>query len=241
MIKTLPVIFIFLSQLCVAQETTRIVNNSQNGDHEEYYVLSSDKKIRQGSYERKTAFYHVEGFYADGKKEGMWTEYSKRSRLLSRGKYSKGERVGLWKFYNEDGELEQEFDFDNKKMVSDNLLSALKEKVFLVYKGGDSLSTLLDMPPLYIGGKTKMQLALSKNSNLPLIAMLTKTIGKIEISFQVDTSGVASHFRLVSGVGDGCDEEAMKMVKHLPSEWLPATLNGQKVIVQHRIIISVGG
>lgn len=238
--KTLSVLLLLFCQFCKAQETTRITNNNRYGDHEVYYVLSSDKNIKHGSYERKTQSYHVEGFYAGGKKDGIWTEYSKGSRLLSRGKYSNGKRVGLWKFYGMEGELEQEFDFDKKEVVSDNLLPSLRERVFLVYQGQDSMSSLLDRPPLYTGGKTRMMTALARNSNLPLIAMLTKSTGKVEISFHVDTAGIASHFRLVSGVGRGCDEEAMKMVKRLPSEWLPAMLNGKKVVVQHRIIIAVG-
>jgi hypothetical protein len=38
-----------------------------------------------------------------------------------------------------------------------------------------------------------------------------------------------------NGIGSGCDEEALKVVKKLPERWLPGIYKGHAVTVQYFI------
>jgi antitoxin component YwqK of YwqJK toxin-antitoxin module len=42
-----------------------------------------------------------EGFFKDGKLEGMWIAYDAQGNKLSVGEYSNGQKTGKWFFYNE--------------------------------------------------------------------------------------------------------------------------------------------
>lgn len=221
-----------------AQDIERKVVRSKNGNKEEYYVLKSDENILHGSYERKGPESQIIGEYNNGKKVGIWTEYSSGNKLRSRGEYADNARVGLWKFYNWEGELEQEFNFTTKELVSDNLLESLKSKRFAVIKGMDTVAMLLERPPLYITGKTRMQSALTKGSQIALILRLTRATGNVVVGFTIDTTGKARDYKILNGIHDACDAEALRMVKQLPANWLPAKLNGETVEVQHSITIS---
>ena len=44
----------------------------------------------------------------------------------------------------------------------------------------------------------------------------------------VEDSGVHSNFKVLRGIGAGCDEEALRVVRLLPS-WQAGTLNGVNV------------
>jgi len=222
-----------------AQETERKVIRSKNGGKEEFYVLKSDNNIKHGSYERKSEFSRIIGEYKNGLKEGMWTEYSKGSRLRSRGAYNNNEQTGIWKFYNWEGELEQEYNFTTKELVSDILLEATKERLFKVLRGADTIFTAVERPPLYIGGKTKMQSALMRGSQIAILLRLTRASGKVIIGFTVDTSGKARDFRIMKGIHKACDMEALRMVEQMPPNWMPAKLNGELVEAEHSITITL--
>ncbi|HVG15990.1 MAG TPA: energy transducer TonB [Chitinophagaceae bacterium] len=240
--RLLPISVLFLTiTVCHAQETERKVKRSKNGDKEEFYVLKSDNDVMHGSYEKKGNNSSVSGTYKNGLKDGVWTEFSKGSRLRSRGKYLNNEQVGLWKFYNWEGELEQEYDFSTRQLLSDFLLASMKERKFRVIKGSDTIVTFLERPPIYLTGKTRMQSALTKGSQIGLILMLTKASGKVIVGFTIDTAGMPRDYRIISGVHQACDAEGLRMVKQLPPNWLPALLDGKPVEVEHSITIAFKG
>ena len=229
---------LILPALSPAQEIVKKVNRLNNGDKEEFYVLKSDKKILHGPYEKKGQFSHVTGTYNNGLKEGTWTEFSTGDKLRSTGTYLKNERVGLWKFYNWEGILEQEFDFTTKELIYDKLLASMKEREFKVIKGTDTISVFLERPPVYITGKTRMQSALTKGSLLSEIFKMGTDPGNVIIDFVIDTTGHARDYKITSSLNKLCDAEALRMVKQLPPNWLPAKLNGRLVEVEHSITIS---
>lgn len=227
-----------LMRICDAQETVGKVKYSKNGDKEIFSVLKSDNNVLHGSYEKKGNYSSVTGTYKNGLKDGLWTEYSTGSRLRSQGVYVNDVRVDLWKFYNWQGELEQEFNFTTKELVSDNLLEGMKQRKFKIIKGNDTLVGFLERPPVFIGGKTKMQSALTKGSQIATILRLTQASGNVVVGFVIDTTGQARAYRIISGIHEACDAEALRMVKQIPNNWLPAKLNGELVEVEHAITIA---
>jgi len=220
------------------QETERKVKRSQNGDKEEFYVLKSDNNILHGSYEKKGSYTSVSGMYKNGLRDGLWTEHSTGNKLRSRGMYNENIRVGIWKFYNWEGELEQEYDFTTKELISDQLLEGMKARKFKVIKGSDTIATLLERPPVYLTGKSRMQSALTKGSQIGILLRLTQASGNVVVGFTIDTAGKARDYKILSGIHEACDAEAMRMVKQLPPNWIPAKLNGELVEVEHTITIA---
>lgn len=91
----------------------------------------------------------------------------------------------------------------------------------------------LDRPPLYLGGKVDMGVFIGSNLKYPIIALETGVSGKVEIAFTIDSIGQTSNYRVTKGIGSGCNEEALKVVKMLPERWLPGIYKGQAVKVQY--------
>jgi hypothetical protein len=102
---------------------------------EVYFVLKSDKKIKQGDYflffkgelttkDLKTKnIYEIvpgvkeSGQFANNLKDGQWTYFKEptSNRRLEEGKYSKGKKTGVWETFIEDGKVIKSFDSDNNK------------------------------------------------------------------------------------------------------------------------------
>lgn len=52
--------------------------------------------------------------------------------------------------------------------------------------------------------------------------------GRVFVSFVVNTDGSIQDVKLIKGVGFGCDEEAIRVIKSMP-RWNPAKQNGKPV------------
>lgn len=61
--------------------------------------------------------------------------------------------------------------------------------------------------------------------------------GKVYISFVVEPDGSISNVKLVKGIGAGCDEEAMRVIKKSP-KWEPGVQNKQAVRVRYNMPIN---
>ncbi|MEI6747602.1 MAG: energy transducer TonB, partial [Bacteroidota bacterium] len=60
--------------------------------------------------------------------------------------------------------------------------------------------------------------------------------GTVYVSFVVDSKGKVTDVRVLRGIGGGCDEEALRVVRMMPS-WRPGKQNGQSVRVQFNMPI----
>jgi protein TonB len=74
-----------------------------------------------------------------------------------------------------------------------------------------------------------MNQAVGTSVRYPALALRNRAGGDVVIEFLVDEQGRASGHRVKSGVGYGCDEEALRAVQQLPAGWLPGVLAGQPV------------
>lgn len=69
---------------------------------------------------------------------------------------------------------------------------------------------------------------LSNHIHYPEIAKSSNIQGKVVIEFIISEDGSVSNLRLVKGIGGGCDEEAMAVVRNMP-KWTPGKQNGKPV------------
>src|ERR1700761_6587164 len=114
-------LIIILLPAALFAQTTRRTNEDPNG-REVFYVLKSDKNIKEGAYYRYTLYGNnmvCEGFYKNNLKDSLWKYYSFtfKNRLSAIGNYKNDQRVGVWNFYNYMGDLKLQYDYTDKKVV----------------------------------------------------------------------------------------------------------------------------
>lgn len=85
--------------------------------------------------------------------------------------------------------------------------------------------------PSFPGGVKEKNKYFRLNIKYPPVARRNKTQGTVYLSFIVETNGDITNIKVLRGIGDGCDEEAVRVVKQMPP-WKPGKQNGYDVRVQ---------
>lgn len=98
-----------------------------------------------------------------------------------------------------------------------------------------SLAALTDKDkPLYPGGDTELKKYLCLNLRYPNEAIEKHIQGEVIVSFLIDEQGRISDIAATKGIGYGCDEEAVRVVKAMPP-WQPGRRNGKAVKVTYNL------
>ena len=81
--------------------------------------------------------------------------------------------------------------------------------------------------PEFIGGQEDMETFLRTNLIYPKLAKENGVSGIVYVSFKVDKKGNVSDIKVVSGIGGGCDEEAVRIIKLTGGKWIPGSERGK--------------
>jgi protein TonB len=101
----------------------------------------------------------------------------------------------------------------------------------------DEVFSFVEFMPTYPGGEDALAKFLRKNMRYPNMAQENGIEGKVFVQFVVDYEGKISEVQTVGArKGGGLEEEAMRVVKMMPS-WKPGRQNGQAVSVRFNIPI----
>jgi protein TonB len=90
--------------------------------------------------------------------------------------------------------------------------------------------------PQFPGGEIALFKYLSENIKYPPIARENGISGKVYVTFVVDEQGKIKDAKVVRGIGGGCDEEALRVVRGMP-DWKIGKQNGRPVKVQYNLPI----
>ncbi len=90
--------------------------------------------------------------------------------------------------------------------------------------------TVVEQMPDFPGGEAELFKYLQKNIKYPEMARESGITGVVYVKFVVDKHGKISDIQLLRGIGGGCDEEAIRVVKSMP-DWKPGRQNGMPVPV----------
>lgn len=90
---------------------------------------------------------------------------------------------------------------------------------------------IAEQQPEFPGGITAMMKFLSQNMRYPSQARRMGIEGSVFVEFVVDQSGAITAARVIKGIGAGCDEEAVRVVRKMPP-WKPGVQNGKPVKVR---------
>jgi periplasmic protein TonB len=90
----------------------------------------------------------------------------------------------------------------------------------------------LDNLPTPVGGYESIM----KKIVYPEMAIKTRVEGKVYILVYIDEAGNVNEAKTVKGIGGGCDEEALRIVRR--SKFVPATSRGTIVKAKFAIALS---
>lgn len=96
--------------------------------------------------------------------------------------------------------------------------------------------TVVDQMPEFPGGQTALIEYLSKNINYPASAKKDEISGRVFISFVISDEGDVKDIKVLKGVHDDIDNEAVRVVRAMPN-WQPGVHEGKKVNVAFNLPI----
>ena len=96
---------------------------------------------------------------------------------------------------------------------------------------------IVEEMPSYPGGEQKLMEFVAKNIKYPQIARETGIQGRVFVGFVVEPDGSVSNVKVLRGIGGGCDEEAMRVVKSMP-KWKPGKQRGKAVRVSYMLPVN---
>lgn len=85
---------------------------------------------------------------------------------------------------------------------------------------------VVDQMAEFPGGEKALYDFVSKNMVYPPLAKENGISGKVWVQFEVDTAGNISNIKVMRGIGSGCDEEAVRVIKKMPA-WKPGMNNNK--------------
>jgi protein TonB len=101
-----------------------------------------------------------------------------------------------------------------------------EQEVFLVVENA----------PAFPGGDGARMKFLQDNIKYPVMAKESGIQGTVYVTFVVERSGSVTDVKILRGIGGGCDEEAVRVVKNMP-KWEPGKQRGKPVRVQFNMPI----
>jgi TonB family protein len=97
--------------------------------------------------------------------------------------------------------------------------------------------TVVDKQPKFPGGQKAFWQYVRENQNYPDAARKANISGRVFVAFIVNTDGSIQNVELLKGIGMGCDEEAIRLVKRMP-KWTPGSQSGKAIRVKYNLPIA---
>lgn len=91
--------------------------------------------------------------------------------------------------------------------------------------------------PEFPKGENELMKYIANHIKYPKKAIEKNTSGRVYIEFVIDTTGDITNVKVSRGLGDGCDEEALRVIAGMP-KWKAGEQNGKKVKVSYIIPIN---
>lgn len=113
----------------------------------------------------------------------------------------------------------------------DYSLIETQEKIVEAPKEEAQVFTYVEEMPTFPGGEDAFYSYVGKQIQYPEIAKRAGVEGKVYIQFVVRTDGKVTDVTVAKGIGAGCDEEAVRVVRSMPN-WKPGRQNGHPVNVK---------
>lgn len=136
----------------------------------------------------------------------------------------------------DDEEIEEELEIEDMEVDEETEIEVeiVEEEEEVVE---EEIFTIVEKMPEFPGGTEKLFKYLGKNIEYPPMAKDAGIKGKVYVTFVVDKDGSITDVKVLRGIGGGCDEEAVRVVKSMP-KWTPGKQRGKSVRVQYNLPIN---
>ncbi|WP_422361331.1 energy transducer TonB [Reichenbachiella sp.] len=95
----------------------------------------------------------------------------------------------------------------------------------------DEIFDIVETQPEPMGGLSAFYQHVAKQMKYPNQARRMGIEGKVYVQFVIDKSGKLTNVHAIKGIGAGCDEEAVRVIKNAP-DWSPGKQRGRPVKVR---------
>lgn len=129
-------------------------------------------------------------------------------------------------------EIEEEIEIDLDVEITED--TQIEEMVFEEApeeEATDEIFMIVEDQPEPQGGMQAFYEYVSKNLKYPSQARRMGIEGKVFVQFVVNTDGSLTDVQAIKGIGAGCDEEAVRVIKSAP-KWKPGKQRGRAVRVR---------
>ena len=96
----------------------------------------------------------------------------------------------------------------------------------------DEVFVVVEEQAEFPGGMDSMYAYIQKNLKYPEAAEEKGIQGRVFVQFVIEKDGSISNVKILRGIGGGCEEAAVEMVKNMP-KWKPAKQRGKPVRYQY--------
>ena len=174
-----------------------------------YSCDSSKKKSNNESTQETKAKVESSASEENAETSNEWIESSDASKLSS-----------TWVDEDDKGELSNTWAED--AFADESVGSSLTNS--WVDEDGETIYKKTEVPPEFVGGKE----ALFEYINGSIKYPEDVERGNVYVAFVVTKDGEIRDVRIVKGINEGCDKEALRLIKNMP-EWDPGMQKGKIV------------
>ncbi len=135
-----------------------------------------------------------------------------------------GYKAGIWEYYDKPGKLSLKINYDTGAL----LYMAEDTTEYAVEIDGIWTLKRVDIQPRYIGSMYRGYKFMTSKIRYPSKARDHRTTGTVYISFEIDTTGRASEFRIINDLGNETGKMALEATLAIPNFWIPARIDGKK-------------
>ncbi|MBR6227446.1 MAG: energy transducer TonB [Bacteroidales bacterium] len=101
-------------------------------------------------------------------------------------------------------------------------------------EGESDVYQIVEQMPEFPDGEKALMQYVADHIKYPEEAKKAGAYGRVFVGFVVEPDGGLSDFKVLRGIGHGCDEEALRVVKSMP-KWKPGMQRGKAVRVQYLV------
>lgn len=209
------------------QSVKQIKNQLDNNSIEKYHVLETNDSIKHGTYTLSINGEILEkGNYTNNYKSGEWIYFHQNKTKSAEGSFENGKRIKLWKFYNNKNELIQTYDFDSNTLSNKGPLKDEK-----IETGNGKYKGLLftDKPPTFDNGNAGIIDFTKTNFKYSELRKKTKEKGKIYVGAILLENGELKDVKILRGIDEILDKEALRVTKLMNGKWSPAEFEGERL------------
>jgi protein TonB len=155
------------------------------------------------------------------------------------GQLDRRTKVGVWEYYgytpSKEQVVVQRYDHSTKELL---YFRPSGEFIYNIeMRPSQWTRHAVDRPPLFIGGDPALA-TYTTQLQYPPQAQERNIQGQVTVGFAVDTLGRTSGHRVLRSIGGGCDQEALRVARTIPNEWIPAKVGSHAVAAEYELTLT---